>query len=382
MSRSTGLLAAAVVLAVGVLPGTIVAGALASGGTPSPVWPGDPQVDADPTPTPTPESTRTPTPTPQSTPTPLPDPTPTPSPVRETEAQVTALSIIDPDGDPTTLDDRHVFDGRWEFAGDFGSAEVLSADPDSEGNEPASWLIAYIVGAPIVVSDLLPGGYSLLDVECVGSDNSVVWSVDSTSVVGTFSGSMPVSLACLFVHSPAGSAPVGGSIDATKVIDPDGDPSTSGWEFPSHPFEFTIELDNADVVSEMPLSVDGDSAFWGITYTAPSTHVVITEVPQDGLELVRATCFDIWSDVRVPSTISGNSVSFEAAAPTGDLEGQYGCNFVNVRTGAAPRMTLPPTDLAGPTAGGYVDGTPLLLLLIGTSVGVLIVRGTRRTRWH
>jgi len=259
MNRTIGLLAAAVVVAVGILPGTIVQGALASGGTPSQLVAGGPQVDADPTPTPTPEPTPTPTPTPQSTPTPLPDPTPTPSPVREREAQITALSIIDPDGDPTTLDDRHVFDGRWEFAADFGSAEVLSADPDSEGNEPASWFIAYIVGAPIVVSDLLPGGYSLLDVECVGSGDSVEWRVEGTSVVGTFSGSMPAALACLFIHSPADVAP---------------------------------------------------------------------------------------------------------------------------GTGATPRTTLPPTDVTDPIADGYVDGTPLLLLLIGISVGVLIMRANRRTRRH
>lgn len=152
-----------------------------------------------------------------------------------------------------------MFDGRWEFAADFGSAEVLSADPASEGNEPASWFIAYIVGAPIVIMDVLAPGYSLLDVECVGVGDSVEWRVDGTSVVGTFSGSMPASLACLFIHSPADFAP---------------------------------------------------------------------------------------------------------------------------GTDATPRITLPPTDVTGPIAGGYVDGTPLLLLLTGTSVGVLIVRATRRTRWQ
>jgi hypothetical protein len=81
--------------------------------------------------------------------------------------------------------------------------------------------------------------------------------------------------------------------DRRQFIVPDADPNISGFEFPSRPFEFLIELDNAELVSEMPTSVDGDSAFWEITFTGLSAHVVITEVPQDGFELIRANCFDM-----------------------------------------------------------------------------------------
>ena len=80
----------------------------------------------------------------------------------------------------------------------------------------------------------------------------------------------------------------------------------------------------------------------------------------------------------MPSTLVGNSVSFEAAAPTDDLSGHYACNFVNVRSDATPRMTLPPTDLGGDMAPPSDNWHPLLLLFIATVVSVLAQRVLRR----
>ena len=273
--RALGRLSAAALVAIALLPGAIGEELQALAATQMPG--SDRHFDGEATPEPTP---------PEAT------PTPTPTPFDERVAQITALSIIDPDGDSTTVADRHAFDGPWQFGADFGNAEVLSAEPASDGETPALWLIAYTEGLPISLIDQGRDGYTLVDVECLASHNTVQWSVDVNIVDAVLSGSGPLSLDCLFIQSPAALVPAGGFIEAYKFIDPDADASTDGFEFPSRPVEFTIALDNADMVSAMPLSVDGDGAIWEITYTAPSTSVVITEIPQPGFELVRASCFD------------------------------------------------------------------------------------------
>jgi hypothetical protein len=195
-----------------------------------------------------------------------------------------------------------------------------------------------------------------------------------TSVVGQVSGQGPHGLDCVFIHVEA----VGGSIEAIKFIDPDADPGTDDSVYSSTPFTFSIDVDNAEVFFEGPTSVDGNAATWGIIFTAPSTQVVITEVPKDGFELIRATCYDLGIEEQfVPVTISGNTISFEALrpAPGVDSTGQYGCDVVNVRTGPAAEVTLPPTHVAGQLPRG--SGSPqALFLVLACSVGILVLTGT------
>lgn len=302
---------------------------------------------------------------------PSPTPVATPTPFDESVAEITALSMIDDDGYPDTTDDRHVFEGPWQFAADFGDAEVLSAEPTSNSEQPASWLIKYTDGLDVTLIDDWPPELALLLVECVASHDTVEWSVDVNLVLAVLSGSGPVSLNCLFVHSPADLVPLQGFIEAYAFIDPDADASTDGFEFPQRPVKFTLALDNADVVSEMPFSVDGDGASWEISYPDPATRAVLTQIPQDGFELVRASCFDFWMDVRVPSTLDGDRVSFEAQAPNEEFSGHYACNFVNVRTEATPRITLPPTDVGPDTARRTGSWPPLLVFLLATVAGVM-----------
>jgi hypothetical protein len=204
MNRAIVCFAAAVVAVIGILPGAMVQGALASGGTPSPLVFADTQVDADPTPTPTPSPPTEATPTPA----PSPSPTPTPTPFDESEASITALSVIDEDGDPGTVDDRHVFDGEWEFAGEFGTAEVVSADPTSSGSEAAHWFIDYEGVTRVVITDLLRDGYMLLDVECVARSDSREWEVDGTSVIWfpPLPAAGPSGFNCEFIHAAVESA--------------------------------------------------------------------------------------------------------------------------------------------------------------------------------
>ena len=78
--RLLSWIAAAVLVALALLPGTLVEGVSAGRATPSPSAAGIPQVDVDPTPTPSPTPVATPTPTPTPTPESTPTPTPTPTP--------------------------------------------------------------------------------------------------------------------------------------------------------------------------------------------------------------------------------------------------------------------------------------------------------------
>ena len=386
MSRTVVRSGAAFVVAVA-LVGTLAQVALATGWTPRDMGASVSQVEADPTPTPSPTPSPEPTATPGPTPSPTPNPTPTPSPTAtptpfdETIAQITALSVVDLDGDLNTTADRPVFDGQWDFEADFGSAVVLSADPSSNGSERAFWSIDYDVEAPIRVTDLVPFGYALLDVECEATDSRVEWAVEETSVVGQVSGQGPHGLNCTFIHF----ANVGGSIELVKFVDPDADPGTNNSVYASSPFEFSIDVDNAEVFSEGPRSVDGNPATWGILFTGPSTNVFITEVPRDGFRLDSASCFDVGIlEKFVPVAIVGNTLSFEAHAPAVDSTGHYGCNVVNVRTGAAPEVTLPPTDVGGEMPHGS-GSWPGLLLALAASVAVLFLtvpRPTHHRNWH
>jgi hypothetical protein len=369
-------LVAAALAAIALPLGTVTAVVGASSGTPGEGVSRHLEAEADPTATPG----RIPTPTPHSTPSPTPTPTATPTPLDERVAQITALAIIDLDGDLATVADRHAPDGPWQFWTDFGDAEVLSAEPTSNGEQPASWLITYTEGLQIILGDDWPPELALLHVECDVSHDTITWNRDANIVEAVLSGSGPLSLDCLFIHSPVDVVPLQGFIEAYAYIDDDADASTDGFEFPSRPVTFTVALDNADVVSAMPQSVDGDGAIWEISYPAESTSVVLTEIPQDGLELVRASCYDFWMEVRVPSTLQGNSVLFEAIAPNDDLSGHYACNFVNIRTDGAPQLTLPPTDIGGSQERSSVRWPALLLLFIATAVCLLASRTKRPTR--
>ena len=208
MSRKLGRSFAAFVVGV-VLVGALAPVVLARASTTSDMPAGVPQVDADPTPTPSPtpspEPTPTPTPTPGSTPTPTPIETPTP--FDESEASIRAVSIVDDDGDPATPDDRHAFDGEWEFAGEFGTAEVVSADHTSNGPEPASWFIDYEGVTRVVVTDLVRDGYELIDVECVAQSDNPEWEVDGTSAIWfpPWQAFGPSAFSCDFIHAQVGS---------------------------------------------------------------------------------------------------------------------------------------------------------------------------------
>jgi len=506
MSRSAGFFAAAIVVAIGVLPGTIVEGVFASGRTLSLIEAANPQAEADPTPTPTaspaPTPTRSPTsiPEPTSAPadsSPTPIPTATPTPFDESVARITALSLIDADGDPSTADDRHLVDGEWEFTGDFGTAEVLFADPVSDGSEPASWSIDYNEDPRVVITDLLPDGFTLMDVECVATDNPDAWQVDGTSVtwLPPWPAHLPVAFDCEFIHAPDD---FDGEIVARKVIDADGDLETvddqtagEGWEFElalpdgvieeayptttsdgfagwlisvgsggtsatvsevaqedfalvdascmkvaesgdmlvgefhlgsitfpideghfasyqcdffnvptdtslagisvwkhidtdgdldtfedvqwprSWEFQAAFE-DGVEIVSADPVTNRDEPASWTIRHAGDSTRVIVTEVPQNGYRLVKASCINAESDVgpEIPTSLDGNSLSFDVSGfgPIAGFPHGYFCDFLNVRVGEAALPTLPPTHTA--TGSGTPGSGAWCLWLVGLAAAI------------
>ena len=385
------------------------------------------------------------------------------------------MSFIDADGDPSTADDRHLIDSEWEFTGDFGTAEVLFADPVSDGSKPASWSIDYNEDPRVVITDLLLDGFTLMDVECVATDNPDAWQVDGTSVtwLPPWPAHLPVAFDCEFIHAPDD---FDGEIVARKVIDADGDLETvddqtagEGWEFelalpdgvieeafpitsssgfagwlisvgpggtsatvsevaqedfalvdascmkiaesgdtPVGEFDqgsITFQIDGGEfasyqcdffnvptdmslrgsprgctstptatstrsrtssrrvrgnsrptfedgveIVSADPVTNRDEPASWIIRHAGDSTSVVVTEVPQNGYRLVKASCIDAESDVgpEIPTSLDGNSLSFDVSGfgPIAGFPHGYFCDFLNVRVGEAALPTLPPTHTA------------------------------------
>ena len=77
--------------------------------------------------------------------------------------------------------------------------------------------------------------------------------------------------------------------------------SPRSWEFEAA-FEDDVEILSAD-----PDTDRDEPAGWLIGHAGDSTRVVVTEVPQDGYRLVKASCFDAESDVGadIPTTLDG-----------------------------------------------------------------------------
>jgi hypothetical protein len=381
--------AAAVLVALALLPGTLVEGVSAGRATPSPSAASNQQVDSDPTPTPesTPTPTPTPTPestpTPQATPTPTPAMTPTPTPEKETFAQITALTFIDPDGDPTT-NNGHVFDDRWDFEGEFGAAEVHFAVPYSDWLESAVWDISYTADTPIVITALPGEGYTQRDVSCVASPNPNGWQVDGTSVswLAPTTGGEPVSLHCAFTQAPS-PTPIEeavGAINAYPVLDQDGDATThDDWlQLPS--WEFAADFGPAQIDVAHPVADELGVAWWYITFRN-NTPIEITELVPDGYRLAEVQCGwapDEETIERLPLKRRGNSVSWNAFVGTSNYH-DFWCTFVNVVEGTTALPTLPPTDAAAGSAVVGSDAWRLVLVGFAAIVVGALVRGPQRT---
>jgi hypothetical protein len=125
----------------------------------------------------------------------------------------------------------------------------------------------------------------------------------------------------------------------------DGTLPSRSWEFQAT-FEDGVEIRSADPIA----SSQEDPAAWQIRHAGDSTRVVLTEVPQDGYRLVKASCLDGDSSdgMEIATTLDGNSLSFDVSgfAPFVGFDHGYLCNFWNAPVDGAAPPTLPPTDAA------------------------------------
>ena len=117
--RVLGWFAAAALVALALLPGTIVQVASGSASTQVPTSGDHLTAESSLAPTPTPEGSATPSPTPEASPTPI----------DEATGNISVRPVLDQDGDPTTEGADWLSLQGWEFVADFGPAHIDVAQP-------------------------------------------------------------------------------------------------------------------------------------------------------------------------------------------------------------------------------------------------------------
>jgi hypothetical protein len=152
------------------------------------------------------------------------------------------------------------------------------------------------------------------------------------------------------------------------------------WEF-----EVTFE-DGVEILIADPES-DGDQpAGWLIRHAGDSTHVVITEISQDGYRLVEASCIDAESSdgMEISSTLDGNSLSFEVSGfePFVGFPHEYFCDFRNIRIGDTALPTPPATDTSpgSNTGGSSSNSWHLVLMGLAALIASTALRSATATR--
>jgi hypothetical protein len=380
-----GWLAATALVALALLPASLVEGVSASRATPSPIEAGNPQVEADPTPTPSPTPgatpTPTPSPTPESTPTPTPSPTPesTPTPTATPAvfgAEITAQKVIDTDANVDTWVDQFSGEG-WEFELALTDGTVDEASPITGSSGVASWAVTLGPGgATATVTEVVQEDFQLLEVRCfvsagggtelgVRDGNSVTFEVDDPGA----------KYQCYFINAPGTPIPNSRFVDigVGKEIDIDGDLDTvdDREQPPSWEFEAAFQ-DNVKV-----LAADPDTDSWSISHTGDSTRVVVTEVPQVGYRILTAFCIDADDALgpEIPTTLDGNSLSFEVSgSDPNNFARAFSCYFINTPVVGA-LSTLPPTHAATSSAAPGSDSWRLVLVgLAALIASTLVVR--------
>jgi hypothetical protein len=382
----------AALVAIALLPGTIVEGALAAGATPAPIATGNLQVEADPTPTPesspTPEAT--PTPTPEATPTPTPAATPAPTPIPGATIQV--HKIIDADGNLDTENDQTDGEG-WEFDLDLTDGTILNAFPVTNEFGLAEWVIEVGPGGPTATVTEFehlgepddPGfaEFELLDASCY----EIQFDPTNEILVGELEGSSvsfpledQTNYSCRFFNAPTPFS--GGIVEVFKHIDADGDLDTDDDRISAGGWEFQVELTDGTVLPFNPVTDEFSPAQFDIEVGPDGTTATVTEVPQEGFELLDAFCSGLafpGDDVDLGDfvgSLDGDSVSFHV----GDPIEEYECDFYNApqdsvggETATPPSNTLPPTDAGGstntPTSGSW---RVMLVLLAGILAAFLV----------
>ena len=186
---------------------------------------------------------------------------------------------------------------------------------------------------------------------------------------------------CDFFNVPTDTSLAG--ISVWKHVDTDGDLATfEDVEFPPFwEFEAAFEDDVAILFADRDTNRD-EPAGWLIGHAGDSTRVVVTEVPQNGYELVKASCIDGDSSdgMEIPTTLEGNSLSFDVSgfAPFVGFPHEYLCDFLNVAVGEAALPTLPPTHATTGSAPPGSEAWRLVLLGLASLIASILVLRSRR----
>ena len=268
----------------------------------------------------------------------------------ENGAEIVARKVVDADGDLDTVDDQFAGEG-WEFELELPDGTIDEAFPVTSADGFARWLISFGAGGTsATVGEVAQEDFALVDASCrkvTESGDLSVGEFNQGSITFQIEEGDGASYQCDFFNVPTNTSFAG--ISVWKHIDTDGDLDTfddqvspRSWEFEAT-FERDVEIVSADSDTDRD-----EPAGWLIGHAGDTTSVVVTEVPQDGYRLDRASCFDAESDVGadIPTSLDGNSLSFDVSgfSPTAPWPHGYYCNFWNVPVIQGALPILPPTD--------------------------------------
>ena len=238
--------------------------------------------------------------------------------------------------------------------------------------------------------------FELLDASCyeIQSDPTneiLVGELEGSSV--SFPVEDQTNYSCRFFNAPTPFS--GGTVDLFKFIDADGDLDTIDDRTEGEGWEFELELAVGTVEPLIPVTDEAGFAQWDFGFGPDgTTTATMTEVPQEGFELLGANCAGLifpGDDVDPDDffgELEGDSVSFRVGDPIEDYE----CVFYNApspgnsvggETATPPSSTLPPTDSGGPTSTPTSDGWRVMLVVLAGILAAALVSipigGTDRT---
>ena len=135
-------------------------------------------------------------------------------------------------------------------------------------------------------------------------------------------------------------------IDADGNLDTEGDQTFVEWKF-------VLETD-ATITDNA-----GDNR-WAVSYGSRGASMTLTEVAQEGFELLGAFCVEPTSGYSV-GELNGESLTVQLQVVVESAE--YVCEFINTPTSSPggatatlPSNTLPPTDTGGPASSPDLGG--------------------------
>ena len=164
-------------------------------------------------------------------------------------------------------------------------------------------------------------------------------------------------------------------IDADGNLDTEGDQTNVDWKF-------VLETDAT--ITDLA----GDNR-WAVSYGSRGASMTLTEVAQEGFELLGAFCVDPTSGYSV-GELNGDSLTVQLQVVVESAE--YVCEFINTpsatgsvggETATPPSNTLPPTDTGGATSTPTADGWRVMLVVLAGILAAALVSipigGTNRT---